>query len=108
MDRKEVDEEVAVTTQREKFWLKAATWTFGLWALMLPITAKLILDGQKDLASGQKELADRFQAYRELDQTSMALLKDRQDAVIERQRTIMKELKELQDHDNGRRYTPEH
>jgi hypothetical protein len=84
--------------QREGFWLKAASWTFGLWALMIPITGKMILDGQKDIREAQTIMADRFQAYREVDQTAMAILKDRQDTILLRQRELQNDVQAIQKH----------
>ena len=87
--------------QREGFWLKAASWTFSLWALMIPITGKMILDGQKDIREAEVVLADRFQAYREIDQTSMAVLKDRQDSILLRQRALQDDVDAIQKHIAG-------
>jgi hypothetical protein len=100
------EESTAVHEARvhENFWLKAASFCFGLWALMIPLGVKMILDRQADqqvtqiaTAARLDALVEQFRAYRELDQTQMALVKDRQDAVIERQKAIMVELAQLRD-----------
>lgn len=80
---------------RENFWLKAASWTFGLWTLMIPITGKMILNGQEKQQVSLDTLMVQFQAYREIDQTAMAVIKDRQDANIERVKQLATEVRDL-------------
>ena len=95
------EEEEQRARVHEGFWLKAASWTLGLWALMIPITGKMILDGQDRMQKAQEDLAMKFQAYREIDQTSMAVLKDRQDQNIERVKQLAAEVRDLK-HDEIR------
>lgn len=70
--------------RQEGFWLKAASWTFGLWALMIPVTGKMVLDGQKDLVIEQKALMQEFIKYREMDERRMAIFEERQGVIIQK------------------------
>lgn len=79
-----MDEEQANFRRQEGFWLKAATWTFGLWALMLPITGKLVIDSIKEVADEQKAMTKEFILYREMNERRIAILEERQSVVIRR------------------------
>lgn len=74
--------------RQEGFWLKAASWTFGLWALMIPVTGKMVLDGQKDLVIEQKALMQEFIKYREMDERRMAIFEERQGVLIQKTQQI--------------------
>lgn len=90
-----MDQEERDFRQKEGFWLKAATWTFGLWALMLPITGKLVIDSIRDVADEQKNTTSEFIKYREIQEKRMTI-------VEERQNVIMRRLEQIDtDHRNG-------
>lgn len=74
--------------QEKHFWMKVATWTFGLWALMIPITGKMLIDGQRDLVNEQKALMVEFVKYREIDERRMAIFEERQTVIMKRIETI--------------------
>lgn len=83
-----MNEEQVNFHRQEGFWLKAATWTFGLWALMLPITGKLVIDSIKEVAEEQKTMAREFVLYREMNERRLAIIEERQSVVIQRLNSV--------------------
>lgn len=107
MDQNEILEEVSRegrdAMRREDFWLKAATWTFGLWALMLPITAGLIVsrisevvDSIRIQAIEHDEFHDSFITHREQTESRLARFEERQNNVLRRLDDLERVVKEKQ------------
>lgn len=64
--------------------MKAATWTFGLWALLLPLSAGLIINKVDEMADSQSLIAEQFVAYREMMEKRVTILEERQIAIIKK------------------------
>lgn len=60
---------------RADFWQKVAAFTFGLWAIMLPLAAGLII-------SSVSRFSDRFDAYILAMERRVTLLEERQSRVL--------------------------
>ena len=56
MNRKEIEEEAA-PRERKTDWTRIAAWTFGAWAIMVPLAASIIV-------SGQNKILSEIQSYR--------------------------------------------
>ena len=56
MNRKEIEDEAA-PHQRKTDWTRIAAWTFGAWAIMVPLAASIIV-------SGQNKILSEIQSYR--------------------------------------------
>ena len=56
MTRQEIEEEAAPRNSRAD-WSRIAAWTFGLWALMIPLATSIIV-------SGQNKILAEVQSYR--------------------------------------------
>lgn len=61
---------------KSEFWQKAAAFTFGLWAIMLPIAAGLVI-------SSVGRFTDRFDAYVLAMEKRVTLLEERQARVLQ-------------------------
>jgi hypothetical protein len=79
----------------EGFWIKAAGWTFGLWALMLPLSAKMIIDSVSEEQRARQAMEVEFVKYREDVIRSMTSMAERQRIVLERLEKIDKRLEQL-------------
>lgn len=60
---------------RADFWQKVAAFTFGLWAIMLPVAAGLVI-------ASVTRFADRFDAYVLAMERRVTLLEERQARVL--------------------------
>lgn len=60
------------------FWMRVAAISFGLWSLVLPISAKLVTDRISEIAVSQRQQAAEVVAYRELMERRVLLLEERQ------------------------------
>lgn len=76
---------------REDFWLRAATWTFGLWAILLPITGKMVVDKIDDIAESQQVYVEEFVKYRELMERRLTILEERQSSILRKVEKIDEE-----------------
>ena len=81
----------------EGFWIKAAGWTFGLWALMLPLSAKMIIDSVSNEQRAREQMEMEFVKYREDVIRSITSMSERQRMVLDRLDKIDKRLEKLDD-----------
>ena len=81
-----------LTNGRLLFWQKAATWTFGIWAAMMPVTAVLVVNLMNDLAREQKNAAAAMVEYRQVMERRMLIVEERQNVVM---RTVERHGNEL-------------
>ena len=56
MTRQEIEDEAAPRNGRAD-WSRIAAWTFGAWAIMVPLAASIIV-------SGQNKILSEIQSYR--------------------------------------------
>ena len=82
------------------FWMRVASITFGLWALVLPISAGIIVNRVDDIAIEQKRMADATVQWREIVERRLILLEERQADVRHRLREV--ELEQIK-HDQENR-----
>lgn len=73
---------------RASFWMKAASWTFGLWAIGVPLTGALIVDAVKGVQREQHELNDKFVDWREQMEKKYAVVDERQGVLMKKMEMI--------------------
>lgn len=78
--------------------MKAATWTFGLWALLLPISAGIVITQINSIAASQVKIAAEFVAYREMMERRITILEERQLAIVRQQNEINEDHRQNRNH----------
>ena len=63
MIRQEVEDEVAPRNGRAD-WSRIAAWTFGSWALLVPIAAAIVIAGQNQQLENQERILTQMSQLR--------------------------------------------
>jgi hypothetical protein len=66
----------------DRWWLKAASLCFGLWSLMVPISAKVIVDRLEVISTEQAEANQRLNTFILANERRITLLEERQSYVL--------------------------
>jgi hypothetical protein len=67
---------------RAHFWMKVASWTFGLWAIGVPLTAAFIVDAVNTVKDEQRQLDKEFDDWTRKMESRHALIDERQSLLM--------------------------
>jgi hypothetical protein len=76
---------------RAAFWMKIASWTFGLWAIGVPLTAAFITATVRDMQREQRALQEKFIEFKEKEASQYAVLSERQGVLMRQVEIISKD-----------------
>jgi hypothetical protein len=73
---------------RAAFWMKVASWTFGLWAVGVPLTGAFIADAVKTVQKEQHELQARYDEWTKEMEARHAIIEERQSVLMRKMEMI--------------------
>ena len=64
MNQHEIEEESAGIHARRADWSRIAAWTFGSWALLVPLAAAIVISGQNQQIANQEKILTQMAQLR--------------------------------------------
>jgi len=84
-------------------WPRIAAWCFGVWSIMLPLSAGVIVSFQSRLEDNQDRIKDQIVSLRSEVLLQNAAQSDRITTISVRQQDVIRRLEEIERHTVGDR-----
>jgi hypothetical protein len=82
-------------------WPRIAAWCFGIWSLMLPLSAGVIVSFQSRLEDNQDRMREQITALRSEVMLQNSAQSDRITTISVRQQDVIRRLEAMERHTDG-------